>query len=83
MHTHTHTLFTVPDQLLIVEGFGWLSAQDVDLTLDDRQLYFALHILLGLGYAVSQKLTLGTVPETWGQQGNRNVLYHISQKAQL
>lgn len=75
-HTHSHTLLfcpRLPDQLFIVKGLGWLSSQDVDLTLEDRQVYFALHILLGLVYAVSHKITLRTVPETWGEQGNSNI----------
>lgn len=80
-YTHSHTLLfcpCLPDQLLIVKRLGWLSSQDVDLTLEDRQLYFALNILLGFGYAVSHKITLRTVPETWGKQGNNNILIFIT-----
>lgn len=36
----------LPDQLLVVEGLDRLSSQDVDLALEDRQLDFALHVLL-------------------------------------
>lgn len=64
----------LPDQLLVVQGLGRLSAQDVDLTLEDGQLNFALHVLLRLFYAVSHKLTLWTVPETWSKKIH-NVLY--------
>lgn len=61
-------LLCLPDQLLIVKGLGWLSSKDVDLTLEDGQLYFSFHILLGFDYAVSHKITLWTVPETWGEE---------------
>lgn len=65
-HTLTHFLFCprLPDQLLVVKGLGGLPSQDVDLTLEDRELHFAFYFLLGLGYAVSHKLKLWTVPET-------------------
>lgn len=58
-----------PDQLFVVQGLGGLPSQDVDLTLEDVQLHFALDVLLGLDDAVSDEFKLWTVPETWGETG--------------
>lgn len=51
------------DQLLVVQGFGRLSSNDVHLTLKDRQLHATLHVLLRFINAVTDELTLRTVPE--------------------
>lgn len=73
-HGYTHSCACLPDQRLIVKGLGWLPSQDIDLTLVDRELYFALHILLGFVNAVSHKITLWTVPETWSEKGKHNTI---------
>lgn len=53
-----------PDELLVVQGLGRLPAQDVHLPLEDRELHLPFHVLLGLGDAVADELTLGAVPKT-------------------
>lgn len=54
----------LPHQLLVVQGQGRLPAEDVHLALEDRQLHLPFHPLLGLGYTMADKFTLGAVPET-------------------
>ncbi len=65
----------VPDQLLVVQGFGRLSSNDVHLTLKDRQLHATLHVLLRFINAVTDELTLRTVPEPWESENHSTVVY--------
>ncbi len=70
----------LPHQLLVVQGFGRLSAEDVHLTLKDRQLHATLHVLLRFINAVKDELTLRTVPEPWEREENHSASLTLIQQ---
>ena len=77
--THSTRTHSLPDQLFIVERFGGLSAQDVDLALKDRQLHLALYALLRLVDAVAHKITLWAVPEPC--RSNNHHIHKVSARS--
>lgn len=61
-----------PDKLFIVQGLGRFPSQNVDVTLQDRELDFSVHQVLGMADATTDEFAFGAEPEAYHKERDRS-----------